>query len=163
MWTTGYTLAELDAAQERFNLRFPPDLLDLLSDRRPVAGWDWCTDDEGIRRAMSWPLDGLIFDVEQNDLWWAEWGERPPSAHERAEIVTGIVGAAPKLIPLVGHRYIPELPHERGNPVFSVMQSDVICYGADLAEYFANEFDGANKVGPAKYVPFWSDLVDRNI
>lgn len=73
---------------------------------------------------------------------------------------------APKLIPILGHRYIPEEPHERGNPVFSVYQTDVIYYGADLEDYFRREFAsapwGAGAVEPRKRVPFWSDLVERN-
>lgn len=125
-WTDGYSQDELDAAQERHGLCFPPDLMNLLLDRRPVDGWDWRADDEGIRQALSHPLDGLLFDLEHNGLWWPEWGERPPSANERAEVLTMIVGAAPRLIPLISHRYISEEPHEAGNPVFSVMQSDVI-------------------------------------
>lgn len=162
-WTGGYSQVELDLAQERHGLRFPPDLVALLLDRRPLAGWDWRTDDAGIRGALEHPLRGLLFDVERNDLWWPEWGERPPSAEERAELVTAIVQAAPRLIPLIGHRYIPEEPHEAGNPVFSVMQSDVIYYGANLAEYFANEFDGANRLSAVRRIPFWSKLVERNV
>lgn len=161
-WTTGYTRSELDAAQERFNLRFPPDLVELLLDRRPLKGWDWRTDDAGIRRALEHPLEGLLFDVEHNGLWWPEWGEKPASADEQAEVVTAVVNAAPRLIPLIGHRYIPEEPHESGNPVFSVMQSDVIYYGANLAEYFANEFGGTYQVGSVRPIPFWSEIVERN-
>lgn len=165
-WTQGYTRDELDAAQERYGLRFPPDLVDLLLDRRPVRGWDWRRDDADIRRMLDHPLDGLLFDVEHNDLWWPEWGERPDQAPARAEIVTAVVQAAPRLIPLISHCYLPEQPHKVGNPVFSVMQSDVIYYGADLTDYFAAEFG----LGPPsdrrgreiRRIPFWSDLVDRN-
>lgn len=161
-WTTGYTQSELDAAQERFRLRFPPDLVGLLLDRRPSKGWDWRTDDAEIRRALEHPLEGLLFDVENNDLWWPEWGVKPASADERAEVVKAILSAAPRLIPLIGHRYIPDEPHESGNPIFSVVQSDVIYYGANLAEYFANEFGGTLKLGSVRRIPFWSQMVERN-
>jgi hypothetical protein len=166
-WTAGYTSSELDAAQERYGLRFPPDLIELLLDRRPIAGWDWRTDDSGLRRALEHPLDGLLFDLEHNDLWWPEWGERPASSEERAEVLTAIVKAAPRLIPLIAHRYIPEAPNEAGNPVFSVMQSDVIHYGADLADYFEREFNPAAWPGKpvrdeVRFIPFWSELVARN-
>lgn len=161
-WTRGYTLAELEAAQERYQLRFPPDLIELLLDRRPVDGWDWRNDDAGIRSALAHPLDGLLFDLEHNDLWWPEWGDRPASAPERAEVLIAIVGAAPRLIPLIAHRYIPETSSEAGNPVFSVMQADVIYYGANLTEYFANEFGGTYRIGSPRRIPFWSELVARN-
>lgn len=42
------------------------------------------------------------------------------------------------------------------------MQADVIYYGANLAEYFANEFGGTYQVGPVRRIPFWSEIVDRN-
>jgi len=142
-------------------------LVALLLDRRPIDGWDWVNDDAGIRCALEHPLGGLLFDVEQNALWWPEWGQRPPRSEERAEIVTAVVAAAPRLIPLLSHRYIPEEPHEAGNPVFSVMQADVIYYGADLEDYFEREFDDARwSMTPlrpeVRFIPFWSELVDRN-
>jgi hypothetical protein len=166
-WTSGYAQWELDAAQERYGLRFPPDLVALLLDRRPVQGWDWRSDDDGIRWALEQPLQGLLFDVEHNCLWWPEWGERPSTAEARAEIVAAAVHAAPRLIPLIAHRYIPEAPHLAGNPVFSVMQSDVIYYGRDLQDYFRREFSSHIHLeggiqGAPRRIPFWSDLVDRN-
>lgn len=164
IWAEGYSQPELDAAQEKYGLVFPPDLVALLRDRRPVLGYDWRTDDKEIRDMLKWPLEGLLFDVENNNLWWAEWGERPGTAGARAEVVARVVGAAPKLIPLVSHRYLPAEPHEAGNPVFSVYQSDVIYYGADLADYFEREFVNSRLPLPQhiKRVRFWSDLVERN-
>ncbi len=42
IWADGcYTQTQLDAAQETFGLTFPPDLIDLFLDRRPVQGWEW--------------------------------------------------------------------------------------------------------------------------
>lgn len=163
-WLKGYSQAELDNAQRRFGLEFPPDLIALLREKRPANGHDW-TNDADIRRALAWPFEGLLFDVEQNHLWWPEWGPRPTSAETRKEILRSIVSRAPKLIPLIGHRYLPEEPREQGNPVFSVYQADVICYGANLTDYFEREFFGfSHRPGsqPTKHIPFWSDLVERN-
>jgi hypothetical protein len=165
LWTRGYTRSELDLVQARFGLRFPPDLVDLLRDRRPLDGWGWLNDEAGIRRALDHPLSGLLFDVGHG-LWWPEWGERPATAAERTEVVTAIVAGASPLIPLIGHRYIPAEPHEPGNPVFSVMQSDVIYYGTDLDDYFRNEFATHRSLrqplSDFKFIAFWSDLVERN-
>ncbi|MBJ7447938.1 MAG: SMI1/KNR4 family protein [Brevundimonas sp.] len=167
LWATGYTQGELDTAQERFGLCFPPDLVELLLDRRPIWGWDWRTDEVGIRAVLGTPLSGLLFDVEHNVLWWPEWGERPRSAEERAEVVSSVVQAAPPLIPIIAHRFIPQLPNEVGNPVFSVMQSDVIYYGTNLEDYLEREFHPEIIRKPMmlntfKFIPFWSDLVERN-
>jgi len=166
-WTQGYSAAELDEAQERYGLRFPPDLVALLRARRPVQAYDWRRDDEAIRKALEWPLEGLLFDLEHSDLWLPQWGERPDTMGGRAEVLTDLVHAAPRLIPIFGHRYIPEEPHRAGNPVFSVWQSDVIHYGADLADYIRREFEpGAFPLQPVtgtvRCIPFWSDLVGAN-
>jgi hypothetical protein len=70
-----------------------------------------------------------------------------------------------KLIPLIGHRYLPDEPHEPGNHVFSIYRADVIYYGADLIDYFERESAGScHRPWPdqIKYIPFWSDLVERN-
>ena len=64
------------------------------------------------------------------------------------------------LIPIFWHLYIPERPHDLGNPVFSVHQLDVLCYGYDLSSYFANEFRFKLPAGfeekTVKTIEFWS-------
>ena len=163
VWAEGYTQGELDDAQSRFGLTFPPDLVALFREKRPVLGWDWRRDDEEIRFMLAQPLEGLLFDVEHANLWWAEWGERPAREAERVEVLRFVVARAPKLVPLVSHRYIPCEPNEANNPVFSIYQSDVIIYGADLADCFAREFGQESEAVavPSKHIPFWSDLVER--
>ena len=161
IWAEGYSQSELDAAQDRYEIVFPPDLVALFLDRRPVLGYDWRADDPEIRKMLTWPLEGLLFDVENAELWEPEWGERPGTAKARAEVLAKIVGSAPKLIPLVSHRYLPAEPHEAGNPVFSVYQSDIIHYGADLADYFEREFVDPSRPLPdqIKHIRFWPDFV----
>ena len=161
-WTHGDSQAELDRAQERYGLNFPPDLLELLKDRRLTRGHD-LNDEATIRKMLAWPFEGLLFDVESGFLWWPEWGTRPDGAGERAEVLRAVVAGAPPLIPLYSHRYLPAEPHEAGNPVFSVYQSDIVYYGADLEDYFAREFGapGQPLQEPIKRIRFWSDLVER--
>ena len=81
-WAKGYTKTELDDAQEKFGLVFPPDLVALLRDRRPLDGHVW-SDEVAIRRMLDWPFEGLLFDVEHNRLWWPE-GEKSRSARKPA-------------------------------------------------------------------------------
>jgi hypothetical protein len=163
-WAPGYTQAELDAAQARYGLVFPPDLVALLRHRRPAQGYDWRNDDRAIREILGWPLEGLAFDVEEAGLWWPEWGERPSTPPARREVVASVLNHAPKLIPIFSHRFIPEQPHEAGNPVFSVYQSDVVYYGSDLADYFRREFGdpGQPLAHQPRRIRFWSDLVERS-
>ncbi|MBV9989999.1 MAG: SMI1/KNR4 family protein [Alphaproteobacteria bacterium] len=167
----GYTQSELDDIQAKWGLRFPPDLVALYRQRRKVIetpgfdSFDWlAADDATVRDALDWPLGGFFFDVGHG-LWWPEWGPMPEENSAREARLREIFAQAPKLIPVCGHRYIPETPHEAGNPVFSVYQMDVIVYGADLADYIVHE----NTVGPrifetppAKMIPFWSRAVEFN-
>ena len=79
------------------------------------------------------------------------------------------MGEAPKLIPLFGHRFLPDRPREAGNPVFSVYQTDIIYYGTNLANYFANEFHldiGAPRCRPEepiKRIEFWSAFAEEEV
>lgn len=161
-WTAGYTSSELDAAQERYDLRFPPDLIDLFLEKQPVRGYDWRDEDERIREMLNFPFEMLQFDLENNGLWWPEWGDRPPTTEGRSSVLRAELAKAPKLIPLLGHRFIPEEPCRSGNPIFSMHGEDTIYYGANLNEYFDNEFGGRYVIGPTSYIRFWSDLVERN-
>ena len=107
----------------------------------------------------------MIFDVEHNALWLNEWGERPSTPEDRAEIVRQAVAAAPRLIPIFAHRYLPSEPNLAGNPDFSVYQSDIILYGANLNDYVEREInDRSSHAWPEgiRHIRFWSDLVDRN-
>ena len=89
-------------------------------------------------------------------------------------MVRSVLAHAPRLIPILSHRFIPETPNAAGNPVFSMHGFDTIYYGANLDEYFANEFGGShilNGIAQADYtledtlalriIPFWSDLALR--
>ena len=162
---SGYTASELDEAQQRFGVRFPPDLYEFLREQRIPDGHDWTGSAEPIERALQWPLEGLLFDVEEAGVWWPEWGERPSNKEDRTAIVSEIVESAPKLIPLLAHRYLPEQPHEAGNPIFSIYQSDIIVYGADLQDWVRVEFDPTFSTRPSvvtRAIDFWSMAAARN-
>jgi hypothetical protein len=78
--------------------------------------------------------------------------------------VRAVIAAAPRLIPLFGHRFLPEEPLASGNPVFSISQSDIIHYGSDLADYLEREFGPAQPhpaMGEVRRIRFWSDAVER--
>ena len=168
----GYTHAELDEIQVRWKLRFPPDLLELLTLRRPLLSdeFDWIsTPREEIEQMLNWPSEGFTFDVLENGLWWPLWGSKPRSSLAQGRRVEQILAGAPQLIPLSAHRYIPESPHERGNPIFSVHQSDVIYYGTDLADWILREKQGwtagrlIDPSQPPKEIQFWSEAVRRSV
>jgi hypothetical protein len=64
-------------------------------------------------------------------------------------------------VPVYGHRYLPAGAGTFGHPVLSVMQTDIIVYGADLADYIQREFAGqpgfSGQVEAT--VEFWRDLL----
>jgi hypothetical protein len=139
----GLTDAEVSRAERRYGIRFAQDHRELLSVALPVGDcwFDWrANDDERVRHALRQPLEGILFDVENNEFWPASWGERPESAAARYEIVEQRARSWPELIPLYAHRYLPAAPYGPGAPIFSVHQTDVIIYGWDLADYTAKEF-----------------------
>jgi hypothetical protein len=164
----GYSHLEIDDIQERWNLRFPPDLVDLLLIHRPLldgpSSFDWIlSDPTAIQGRLDWPFDSFWFDVVHSGVWWPTWGDKPEGLNGQREQLKAAFAGAPKLIPLFSHRYIPEEPHDSGNPVFSVYQTDVICYGADLQDWLDRERGNSNKTWPEiKEIPFWSEAVERN-
>jgi hypothetical protein len=137
--------------------------------------YDWMHGTDSIRDVLENIVDGLIFDVENNVLWPESWGAKPGTAEEREERVRELVSAAPKLIPVYAHGFLLGEPCEAGNPVFSIMQSDIIVYGADLHDYFLIESgemfapDERDAVKAAKArisdilryepIPFWGELL----
>jgi hypothetical protein len=89
---------------------------------------------------MAWPFDGIAFDIKNNAFWWDDWGPKPERLDDALAVARQRVSAAPKLIPVFSHRYLPAEPCLSGNPVFSVHQTDIIFYGTDLWDYFRQEF-----------------------
>jgi hypothetical protein len=85
-------------------------------------------------------VEGVQFDVEHNWLWLPGWGAKPSTLSAQKECVRALVTAAPRMIRVIGHRYLLAEPCQSGNPVFSIYQSDTIDYGPDLRAYFLREF-----------------------
>lgn len=170
--TPGLSTFEVLGIEEKYGFRFPPDLRDFLSFCQPQGdSWiDWRSDStEKINERLSWPSDGLCFDVKYNAFWLPEWGVKPNNLELCYEIVRNEVNNAPKMIPIFSHRYIPDTPNKHGNPIFSIYQTDIIYYGSDLENYFENEFHYYFKTREhnirserIKRIEFWSRLVDDN-
>jgi hypothetical protein len=162
-FSEGLTDDEVEHIEKTLSFRFPPDLCAFL--KTAVPFWNsprWrsgCESD--IREWLDEPLRGILFDVERNEFWLPEWGERPEDLPDALKIASMRINEAPKLIPLLFNRFIPELPHEAGNPVFSVHQADIIYYGFDLEDYLRHEFNLPREEWPAQVrkIEFWN--VDR--
>ncbi len=134
----GLIPAEVVRIEHKFNFQFPPDLREFLSVGLPVSNdfVDWRhADEKSIQSRLDWPFEGMCFDIENNVFWLDEWGRKPAEHLASIEIARQACLQAPKLIPICSHRYISESPNEPGNPVFSIYQTDIIYYGADLLDY----------------------------
>jgi hypothetical protein len=192
------TASEINAAEAKWNIEFPPDYRAFLealgATDRPMQGanysgpppdnglqpyespgfYDWRADHTAIQEALDWPLEGLHFDVENNDLWMDSWGSRPDLKSERETVLSELARAAPPLIPVYGHRYLLGHPIQAGNPVLSVYQADIIVYGDDLRQYLMNEMAERINLDPGwtqeqasdrvteeviRSIPFWGELM----
>jgi hypothetical protein len=164
----GLTAAELARAEERFAIRFPPDLAEFLSQGLPSGDRfpQWRSLDASIEAQLAWPLDGMLFDIQNAVFWMPEWGERPADTEAAKGVAAAAVRTAPVLIPLCGHRYLPAEPLEAGNPVFSVYQTDVIYYGHDLASWVEAEwgagYERAIRFDSIRPIRFWGDVEELN-
>jgi hypothetical protein len=139
----GLSDAEISSVEKTFAFRFPTDLREFLQLALPVGSGfpNWRSDAKDVLlHKLAWPLEGILFDVERNEFWLPEWGDRPESLVEAIHLASARIEIAPKLVPIYGHRYMPTEPRTPGNPVFSVYQTDIIWYGFDLKDYFRHEF-----------------------
>lgn len=162
----GLTNSEITVIQNNYGFVFPPDLRLLLQTEMPISGnfVDWRRiNKKHLEEKLNWPLEGICFDIKHNNFWMQEFGTKPETFEEAFEVVKKYLTNVPKLIPIYGHRYLPDQPNEVGNPVLSIYQTDIIYYGSDLNNYFRNELASANKfgsLGKVKPVPFWSKIAD---
>jgi hypothetical protein len=170
----GLGQSEFTEIEAYFGFRFPPDLRTFLAAGVPVSQvnrapsfprWDdWRAHIDYILDRLQWPFEGMCFDIEHAEFWMPDWEPKPSSLVDAFAIAKRHVNAAPILIPIYGHRHMPDRPHERANPVFSVYQTDIIYYGVDLADYFDHEF---LRPAPRRTLPraprqieLWSDIAE---
>jgi len=198
-WLPGLEADEIVALERQWNLKFPEDYRRFLAilnspDRGMYSvGWsddppygmeededgssfyDWRGDKDVLNDALAWPLEGLLFDVENNSLWPDSWGQKPQEA-EVNDTLSRHVAAAPRLLPVFEHRYLLGDPVKAGNPILSVWQSDIIVYGSDLRQYLILEFSGLLGIAhddlyelctaavtpdDIAAIPFWGELMLR--
>ena len=168
----GFSKREIDDAQTRNGLTFPPDLIELLQHQRSLICHDgrrfdftcMSADIRLLQGVKIHPYRTLRFDVERNALWWPSWGECPSTLSGKRRRLRQVLRQAPPLISLQGHRYLPALPCEAGNPVISMMGIDTIYYGTDIWSWMPMDnfiaVKSPRRTTP-KYIDFWSELVLR--
>jgi hypothetical protein len=173
----GLTDAEFARIERDYEFEFADDHRGFLAAGLPLNAppeqgqtrrgpWpDWRDGDpDGLRGQLDWPVEGALFDVENNDLWLSAWGRRPSGTREALDAARRHLILAPKMIPVYGHRYLPAGRGTHGHPVLSIYQTDIIVYGIDLADYIDHEFGRPGwsisaDLTPPPMGPFWSDFL----
>ena len=178
----GLTDAEFARIEREYGFTFADDHRAFLAAALPVnrvepvpenvvRTWDrpwpdWRDGDPAeLRKQLAWPIEGVLFDVEHNRLWAAEWGERPADMADALATARQALADVPTMVPVYGHRYLPSGAGTFGHPVLSMYQTDIIFYGMDLVDYIHQEFGGPGldrtdpRWQPHATVEFWRDFV----
>jgi hypothetical protein len=164
----GLSSAELASIESQLGFRLPEDFSYLLGNVQDPGGmlFPWANfEKQEYDKAIAWVLKGIKFDIEHAKVWLPRWGQRPAALSAALDIAERDFATWPKLVPVFAHRFLAAEPCRSGNPVFSIMQTDIIYYGADLAHYLLNEFvdhDWALHVRAQKIrrIDIWSDFAE---
>lgn len=167
----GLSSEDVTKIQNELGFMLPEDFVYLLQNIQDSGGvlFPWSKfEKKKYDEKIEWVIHGIKFDVEKNALWLSRWGERPEDLSAAYEIVEKDFSTWPKLLPIFGHRFLAAEPCQNGNPVFSIMQTDIIYYGANLAHYLLNEFVDHNwefhvNQQAIKKVQIWSDFAEQRI
>ncbi|OLF16264.1 hypothetical protein [Actinophytocola xanthii] len=170
----GLTTAELDRAQERFDIEMPPLWRRVLHLAHPVAlpvpprgddgvlRWvpypDWrLRDEDATQQLVDWPAEGVLFSAEYGSFWWRGWGERPSEKARRPAVAGERLAEAPRLTPLRSNWYVGSADD---SPVFSIHQIDLYVPALSLADIPSGrtQDEVPNDQWPIGHVPFWSEL-----
>jgi hypothetical protein len=164
----GLTAEQVASVEVQLGFRMPDDFAYLFQNLQdpgrvlfPWSEFDKRKYDEKIE----WVLRGIEFDIEKNGLWLERWGNKPDTLSAALDIARKDFVTWPKLLPIYGHRFLAAQPCRSGNPIFSIMQTDIVYYGADLAHYLLNEFvdhDYALHTHAQKIrrIEMWSDFAE---
>jgi len=178
----GLSLDEIEGVEGALGFRFADDHRAFLMAGLPVntraeprgpgvvatyrEPWpDWrCHDVEALRARIAWPVEGVLFDVENNGFWYQGWGARPERLEEAVGIARRELNQVPIMVPIYGHRFLPAGAGMYGHPVLSMWQTDIIYYGLDIVDYIDREFGTRERSQDAAWDPratvdFWRDLV----
>ncbi len=109
----GLTDEEIVKIEKTYDIYFPKSLREMYQIALPVSKsfYNWRDFNESninnIQDMLNRPLEGVLFDIEENVFWDSSWGEKPTELSETKQKCINEMQKVPKLIPIYGHRYIP--------------------------------------------------------
>jgi hypothetical protein len=165
----GLSSEQIASIEAQLGFRMPDDFAYLLRNVQDPGGvlFPWPQfDKRRYDASIEWVLHGIEFDIEKSHLWLERrWGKRPDTLSAALTIAREDFATWPRLLPICGHRFLPAEPCCPGNPVLSIMQTDIIYYGVDLAHYLLREFvdrDYARHTHAPKIrrIAVWSDFAE---
>lgn len=136
--------------------------------------YNWLENEEEINERLHGLSDWLYLDVEGlNKVWLKSWGKRPSSKEKREEIFQQWFSKIPKLIPILGHRFVVSDSNLKWNPVISMWGADIIVMGWDFRTYLLNEirsnlgiyediFDEEDQMFYPELLPEVQEIFDEN-
>jgi hypothetical protein len=146
----GMTVSEIDAAQYALGFSFAVDHRDLLLLGVPIASPDWRDPTSAeVTNSLNEPSEGALFDVRINAMWLASWGPRPEDETGAEAVAAAKIAEWPRMVPFWGHRCI-RAGAPTGEPVYSIVQTDCVFYGDNLADWARIEFGAAGFRQPAE-------------
>lgn len=163
----GLTAKELDQIYKIYDIEFPTPLQDFLRSMLPISKgfYHWRNFSREnvafIKTCMEFPAKDICNRTDEVD-WCDHWGVEPKNKKKREVEIKKKALAAPKLVPIYSHRYIP-LGHFNSYPILSIHGVDIIYYGKDLENYINIEFGTQKQAAldyrTIEYIPFWTDLM----
>ena len=168
----GLSEEEFEKIENFYNIKFPKVLRILYKSFLPnLYNWrDFSENNvKNIKQSLYWPIEGILFDIENNNFWMDCFGEKTGDIQQdKAKAKDYLKNAneeeVPKLIPIYSHRFVPSFPDSIDVPIFSVMGTDIVYYGKNIEEYIEHEFDSnynpeqeSADIGVIQ-VPFWSKI-----
>ena len=148
----GLTDEEFEKIEKFYSIKFPISLRTLYKSFLPEF-YNWRDFSEEnvnkIKYYLNWPIEGILFDIQNNGFWKKCFGQRTNDINENKKIALEFLEnsnneTVPKLIPVYAHRYVPCYPDIMDIPVISVYQTDIVFYGKNLEDYFKSEFGMKN-------------------
>ena len=162
----GVSSSAMQLIEEQLGFTLPPDFKFLFENVNDPGGvlFPWSGFSiENYSNQIDRVWSGIAFDIEHNTTWLKRWGDKPNTLREAKEAAQRDFQSWPNLLPIYGHRFLPAEPSLSDTPVFSIVQTDIIYYGMNLADYLLQEFCSPRPASDwvlARKIPIWSDFAE---